>query len=497
MTKITSRLIETYIKCQTKCWLTNAGEQAANDSYESWLNERDEEYRTNEVNRLNAGVPSDQKIANLLGANPAAATWTVASDIPVRAENLESQLATIERTPSPGRGKPAQFIPIRFFRANKIGRDEKLLLTFDAYLLSKMLDRRVPLGKIIHGDARAVVRVKTAGFTRDLSTLLPKITLLVSSNSPPELVLNRHCAECGFQSRCRQAAIEKDELSLLARMTDKERNKFHSKGFFTVTQLSHTFRPRRRAKRQRDKQEKYHHALKALAIREKKIHVVGRPTFEILGTPVYIDVEGLPDLDFYYLIGVRVVTNGADRQYSFWADGIEGERSIWNELLQILGSIANPVLIHYGGYETVFLRRMCERYGSPPPGSAIAAAIGSAVNLVSAIFAQVYFPTFSNSLKDIAGWLGFQWSDAGASGLQSIRWRHEWQSSRASSAKQSLITYNAEDCRAAEILANKLTELRQTLPIAKDSLTAGVVDTTLMKRKAPSASNETFSSFRN
>ena len=27
----------------------------------------------------------------------------------------------------------------------------------------------------------------------------------------------------------------------------------------------------------RDKQEKYHHSLKALAIREKKIHIVGNP----------------------------------------------------------------------------------------------------------------------------------------------------------------------------------------------------------------------------
>jgi len=33
---------------------------------------------------------------------------------------------------------------------------------------------------------------------------------------------------------------------------------------------------------------------------------VGSPEIKIEGTPVYIDVEGLPDRDFYYLIGVRV-----------------------------------------------------------------------------------------------------------------------------------------------------------------------------------------------
>ena len=69
-------------------------------------------------------------------------------------------------------------------------------------------------------------------------------------------------------------------------------------GIFTVTQLSCTFRPRRRPKWQRDKREKYHHALKALAIREQKIHIVGSPELKLAGTPVYLDVEGLPDRDF-------------------------------------------------------------------------------------------------------------------------------------------------------------------------------------------------------
>jgi predicted RecB family nuclease len=88
---------------------------------------------------------------------------------------------------------------------------------------------------------------------------------LLSSTAPPDLVLNRHCAECEFRARCRQKAAETDDLSLLAGMTEKDRKKLRSKGIFTVTQLSYTFRPRRRAKRLRDKREKYHPSLKALA----------------------------------------------------------------------------------------------------------------------------------------------------------------------------------------------------------------------------------------
>ena len=62
--------------------------------------------------------------------------------------------------------------------------------------------------------------------------------------SPPDLVLIPHCAECELQTRCRQKAEEKDDLSLLSGMTEKERRNLHDKGILTVTQLSYTFRPR-------------------------------------------------------------------------------------------------------------------------------------------------------------------------------------------------------------------------------------------------------------
>ena len=41
----------------------------------------------------------------------------------------------------------------------------------------------------------------------------------------------------------------------------------------------------------------------------------------------------------------------------------------------------------------------------------MAKAIASSVNLLSLIFAQVYFPTYSNGLKEIARFLGFEWTD--------------------------------------------------------------------------------------
>ena len=242
-------------------------------------------------------------------------------------------------------------------------------------------------------------------------------------------------------------------------MTEKERKKLHDKGIFTVTQLSYTFRPRRRPKRLRDKREKYHHSLRALAIRQKKIHIVGSPEMRIEGTPVYLDVEGLPDRDFYYLIGVRIGNRDSAAQHSLWADGVEDERRIWSEFLGILANIKDPVLIHYGSYETVFLKRMGDRYGLPPAGTIVAKAVKTSVNLLSVIFAQVYFPTFSNSLKDIGHFLGVKWNGPVTSGFQSLAYRLEWEHSPCPDLKAALLTYNRDDCAAIESVTSQLTQI--------------------------------------
>ena len=128
---------------------------------------------------------------------------------------------------------------------------------------------------------------------------------------------------------------------------------------------------------------------------------------------------------------------------------------------------------------------MCERYGEPLKGSVVAGAIRAPVNLLSMTFARVYFPTFSNGLKEIAGYLGFRWSDSAAAGLQSIRWRHEWATAAAPSTKQALLTYNAQDCEAVGVLASKLLDLHQASLQTGGSSMDGVVDIAMMKREHP------------
>ena len=481
--QITANIFEAYLNCPTKCFLRAHNEAGTGNAYADWMRTETETYRNAGVKRLTDGVTPDGCVTGLAGTKDMkTATWRLAADAVTQAGNLESKIHAIERIPSGGRGRAAQFIPVRFIFRNKLSKDDKLLLAFDALVLSGMLGRTVSIGKIIHGDDHSTLKVKAASLSNRVGKLTEKIDAMLSPDKAPDLVLNRYCGECEFRIRCRQKAVEKDDLSLLAGMSEKERKKLNSKGIFTVTQLSYTFRPRRRPKRLRDKREKYHHALKALAVREKKIHIVGTPELNIEGTPIYMDVEGLPDRDFYYLIGMRIGNGESPVQHSLWADTVEDEGKIWRKFLGILETVEMPVLVHYGSYETTFLKRMGKRYGNSLADSPIAAA-ESSLNVLSFVFGRIYFPTFSNGLKDIARFIGFNWSDPHATGTKTISLRHEWEISGQACVKNALLTYNAEDCTALQRIVEFLSCIRSNRDPKTDKGAQSVVNTENLPRE--------------
>lgn len=243
-------------------------------------------------------------------------------------------------------------------------------------------------------------------------------------------------------------------------MTEKEQRKQHAKGILSVTQLSYTFRPRRKPKRSAARPEKHDYALQALAIRERKIHVVGKPELKLAGTSVFMDVEGIPDRDFYYLVGLRIAGGSTVVQHSYWANESCEEKEVWVSCLQTLGRLENPQLIHYGSFETMYLKRMIERYGIGDENRAfVNQLITNSMNVLSRIYGSIYFPTYSNGLKEISKYLGFIWSENTASGLQSVMWRSQWESSRDDGIKEKLTTYNSQDCEALERVANTLVRL--------------------------------------
>jgi predicted RecB family nuclease len=384
--------------------------------------------------------------------------YDLAIDVTATDSEVSVRFDALMAAPGNASGSQPDYIPVIFVNNDKVSKEDEMRLALCASVLIRWRACRPSFGRILHGSGFRIRKVKLARVLEQADKALEEIRAL---DEPPPLHLNEHCPTCVFRNSCRATAIEKDDLSLLRGIKEKEIVKLRNKGIFTVTQLSYTFRPRKNSKRSNPRTVKYYHALKALALREKRIYVVGKPELAITGTPVYIDVEGTPDRDSYYLIGLRIPGATSVVQRSLWANDRADEENIWKEFLQIVATIENPQLIYYGSYETVFLRRLKNRYGDTAQDgrSLVHGLMKSAQNILSVVYGRVYFPTYSNGLKDIASYLGFQWSMQEPSGQRSLALRREWELTGSKAAKQDLINYNTDDCAALEVVVRTLLQL--------------------------------------
>lgn len=444
---ITTHLFEAFLKCPTKCYLRSLGEKVTENPYVDWVRTKTKFYQSDGVRRLVEGLTENERVI----APPATKSLKVAKsrlavDFVARAQNLESVLHAVERVPSKEQGLPAQFIPIRFIFANKLTIHDKLLLAFDGLILSEMLGCEIAHGKIIHGDDQATLKVKISELTGEVRKITGKIATLLSSHSAPDLILNRHCGQCEFQTRCRQKAVEEDDLTLLSAMKEKERARLRSKGIFTVNQFSYTFRPRRTPKRAKNPARPHYLALQALSIRENTIYLHGDPQLPDSGSRVYLDIEGLPDSEFYYLIGALVVSEGCETFQTFWADQKSDEPVIFAQFAEAVCRLADFRILHYGDYEAVALKRVKAKLPECLHPK-IDTILERATNVLSMVHPHIYFPTYSNGLKDIGRFLGCQRTHENATGLQTIVWREGWEANEDPTLKANLLEYNQDDCR--------------------------------------------------
>jgi predicted RecB family nuclease len=374
-------------------------------------------------------------------------------------------------------GSPSQelrsgtFVPVSLTPWDKPEASENLLVCFGALALSPVAGKRPEVGTLIYGEEHRRKTVKIGDHIAHTQQAIDGIEATCYGREPPPLVLNKHCAVCDFQARCRRLAIERDDLSLLNAMTAKERAKSNARGVFTIAQLSYGYRPRRPKRTRPDAESskisnrrtpliRNDHKLKALAVKKKQIHVVGAPSLTVNGTLTFLDVEGMPDRNFYYLIGLRFPSGGEHVERSFWADGLDDERKMWEDCMRELRAIGNAQIVSYGAYETRFLKQMKARYAlAPEDVEFVDGLIETSINLVSCIYAKIYFPTYSNNLKEVARYLGFEWTWPQASGTAAPFLRRAWELSADDRFKRELIEYNMEDCRAAAMVKDAVAQM--------------------------------------
>ncbi len=115
-------------------------------------------------------------------------------------------------------------------------------------------------------------------------------------------------------------------------------------------------------------------------------------------------------------------------------------------------------LFTFTSYEIRALKQISKNIPKPYKDK-LNAFISNLVNILPIISNDIYPPTYTNSLKDVAKYLGFHWSNKKASGIQSIVWRYKWELTKNTVYKNKILKYNLEDCRSLIIVKKWLQSL--------------------------------------
>ena len=343
-------------------------------------------------------------------------------------------------------------IPIFITPFEKVTKLDKLFVALQATFVKNEFNLQVDNCKIVFGKYFQEIKFKLSSSTKNIEKIIEELRKILSDPGEPILILNNHCPVCEYSSYCKQKALAEGNISLLDRATSKAIAKYKQKGIFTIQQLSYLYKPRRRKKQLAKPLISHNIELQALAIRTDKIYVQQLPELSRQAVELFLDFEGNPDQEIYYLIGVMVAKDLAITSHSYWANNVTNESDIWQQFIFMINEHPDAPIYHYGNYESKAINVLGKRYTTN-----IAHIQSRLINIVNSIYGKIYFPTYSNRLKELAKYVGAEWSASNASGIQSLVWRHQWEETQNEKHKQLLITYNTEDCLALKLLTDKLS----------------------------------------
>ncbi|HSZ87366.1 MAG TPA: TM0106 family RecB-like putative nuclease, partial [Puia sp.] len=365
-----------------------------------------------------------------------------------------------------------------YLPGKKITKDDRFPIVAWFYNNESPDQKIVDRIKIHSGDPEnwETIALRMIKLNSKAQRLLSEAKNIFQKSEPPSFYRNPHCPECPLQIDCIKKLKEKDCISLLGGISEKSLIKYHKKGIFTILQLSHLFRPRRRG-RELHRAGHYLWELKALAIREQKTFVLQSPEINNSPISIFLDFEGLPDENFIYLIGIVIQEKDQQRHFSFWADTKDDEGKIFFQLIETLDQYPDAPIYHYGSYEGSELKKLFRLY-SEDWKEKLETIQKRMINLLGFLRAHVYPPIYTNGLKDLGQFLRYEWADPTASGLKSIAWRKEWELTAMHNLKEKLINYNLDDCKV-------LIKVHQWLFRLSEGNEDNVQQVSEMKRQSP------------
>lgn len=266
--------------------------------------------------------------------------------------------------------------------------------------------------------------------------------------------IKNYCKICQHYSNCVDYLKKSDDISLLSTLNQGEIKSLHKRGITTINQLSYRLRPSKlKANRMLNK---YPSEIKALAIRENKTLFFNTGKFELAHKKIYLDFEVIPNSKIIYLCGL-LIDDSSDIKYEYyWLDKCINQQEFLLSILDRILELRDYTIYHYGNLDKQIFKDFLVSENLKTKYSELLVKFG---DIYLIIHKRIFFPTYSNSLKDITDFLGFRSNCCLTNGYESIYWRMYWSVSNNEKFKSDLINYNRDDCNRLKVLSNFINKM--------------------------------------
>ena len=348
-------------------------------------------------------------------------------------------------------------------REIKVAKNIKVSHILQAAFYALMLGRiqqRPPEYFLVTNGEQATTQYRYREYEDSLLKSMEQVRRIRGGWMPPAVYGN---GAPPWSDYCNEIAIRNEDVSLIPGIGPGLRLSMVEAGFGTVRNVaSSSVGELQRIKGVgRKKSTACLEAARAISSGEC-VRKAGRIDLPERSTEIFLDLEGLNDVFdgtlSDYLIGVLVRTNGTETYRPFVAEG-KREDEMLESFLDFMDGQSDYAIYHWHHYERTHLRSMMERHGAEAYRLLEPDVLLDLSRIATDAFA---FPTYSNSIKDIAKWLGFKWrhDNVGATTAINLYLRYAEDPEAGRDGMNMVIDYNEDDCAATRVIKDWLVSMR-------------------------------------
>ena len=308
------------------------------------------------------------------------------------------------------------------------------------------------LGEIVEVEGEA---------EEELVALTERALALLDSDSEPDTLLGHsHCQHCDHYDHCWDRAEAEHRVEVVPSVNRPRATVLRAEGIRTYDQLAERT-PESFPQREL-------HGVAPVMLAEARAWATGEPVWlrepalPEQRVPVWLDVEADADGERaevpVYLWGLAVEEDASHGERPPFEPMLaeltrEGDREAWQRFvaraLDVHHRHPHAVWVHWHQAEPMWIERYTKRHGAPREFSSLMHAPGTWFDLHRELERSVRLPVRSTSVKFVARWMGFEWSDPDADATWSTAQLHRARATRDAAERQRLldevVRYNADD----------------------------------------------------